>query len=160
MAEEEKKEKEVVQEDELTKCQKDRDEYLAGWQRARADLINYKKDEAERISRTIQFANEDLISDLLVVLDSFALVENSLVSRDSDLKPFLLIKSQLENVLKHRGLEKLKVKKGDNFDPIFHEAVEAVKDEAFETNQIIEVVADGYNLNGKLIRPARVRVSK
>ena len=88
--------------------QKERDEYLAGWQRARADFLNYKKEETERLAKVVQFANEDLIKDLLYILDSFSLVESSLrppAGGKDDLKPFLLIRSQLENALKVRGLE-------------------------------------------------------
>ena len=144
---------------EVEKLQKERDEYLAGWQRARADFLNYKKEEVERLAKTIQFANEDLISDLLYVLDSFSLMESSLQNKE-DLKPFLLIRSQLENALKVRGLEKIKTQKGEDFNPEVHEAVEAGGDSDAGPHKILEVIADGYRLNNKLIRPAKVKVSK
>ena len=155
---------------EVEKLQKERDEYLAGWQRARADFLNYKKEEVERLAKTIQFANEDLISDLLYVLDSFSLMESSLQNKE-DLKPFLLIRSQLENALRVRGLEKIKTQKGEDFNPEVHEAVEAGGDSdpryargfgeaSAGPHKILEVIADGYRLNNKLIRPAKVKVSK
>ena len=151
----------------LEKCQKERDEYLAGWQRARADFLNYKKDETERLVKTIQFANEDLIKDLLYVLDSFSLMELSrhppadgADGGKDDLKPFLLIRSQLENALRVRGLEKIKVQKGEDFNPEIHEAVETSEDSGSDSHKILEVISDGYYLNGKLIRPSKVRVSK
>jgi len=52
--------------DELAKCQKEKDEYLDGWKRAKADLINYKKDEAQRFENIVKFANESLIRDLII----------------------------------------------------------------------------------------------
>jgi molecular chaperone GrpE len=151
---------------ELDKLKKERDEYLAGWRRSRADFLNYKKEETERLAKLIQFANEDLIGDLLYVLDSFSLVESSLQDKE-DLKPFLLIRSQLENVLRVRGLEKIKTQKGEDFNPEVHEAVEIAGGSdseppvvSTEPHKIFEVVAEGYYLNGKLIRPAKVKVSK
>lgn len=152
--------KENAGELELEKIKKERDEYLAGWQRARADFLNYKKEETERLARTIQFANEDLIRDLIFVLDSLGLVEAGLKNKD-DLKPVLMVKAQLENALKNRGLEKLKVSVGEEFKPEFHEAIETT-DSPGDGNghKVLELIADGYYLNGKLIRPARVKVSK
>lgn len=169
---EQKKAEVPVEPSPLEKVKKERDEYLAGWQRARADFLNYKKEETERLARTVQFANEDLVKDLLSVLDSFSLVEASLQNKD-DLKPFLLVRSQLENALRFRGLEKLKTQKGSDFNPELHEAVEALASEDLagnglpEPNQekskpykILEIIADGYYLHGKLIRPAKVRVGQ
>ena len=53
------------------KCEKERDEYLNGWKRAKADFINYKKEEAERFREFAKFSNEALVSELIMVLDSF-----------------------------------------------------------------------------------------
>ncbi|KKT88503.1 MAG: Protein GrpE [Parcubacteria group bacterium GW2011_GWC1_45_9] len=145
---------------ELLNCQKERDEYLAGWQRARADLINFKKEETERLRQIVMFANENLILDLTYILDSFSLIENSLQGEHESLKPFLLLKSQLENALKQKGLERLKTAKGDDFNPELHEAVEVEESREEKPHQILEVISEGYRLNGKLIRPARVKVSK
>ena len=55
---------------ELEKITKERDEYLAGWQRSRADLMNYKKEEMERISGLMRYAQEELLLKLLPVLDN------------------------------------------------------------------------------------------
>src|SRR3989344_7392847 len=55
----------------LKACQKEKDEYLAGWQRAKADLINYKREVETNKGELAKFANENLMRDLLSVLDSF-----------------------------------------------------------------------------------------
>ncbi len=167
MSDQDNKKEEKIVETELDRIQKERDEYLAGWQRARADFLNYKKEETERLAKTIQFANEDLIKDLLYVLDSFSLMELSRhPSADGadggkdDFKPLLLIRSQLENALRVRGMEKVKVQKGEDFNPEIHEAVETSEDSISDSHKILEVISDGYYLNGKLIRPSKVKVSK
>ena len=59
--------------DKLHLCEQERAEYLAGWQRAKADLINYKKEQEAKISEIFKFANEGLIYEILPVLDSFEL---------------------------------------------------------------------------------------
>ena len=66
---------------ELTECLKQKEEYLKGWQRARADFLNYKKEEAERVKGILKYANEDLILKILPVLDNFEKVEEN-VSND------------------------------------------------------------------------------
>jgi len=147
--------------DELTKCQKERDEYLDGWKRAKAELLNYKKDEAKRFEAILKFANEALIKELLTVLDSFDLAINSFEKDSKTQKGFFLIKSQLEDVLKKNGLEKIKVEIGEPFNPEFHEAVAKVEsDGESKTDTIVEQIEAGYILNGKVIRPARVKVAK
>ena len=164
MSDKDENKKEETKEIELEKLVEERNDYLAGWQRSRADFLNYKKEETERLARTIQFANEDMIKDLIFVMDSFSLVENGLnlsTEGKDQLKPFLMVKAQLENTLKTRGLEKVKISVGDEFSPEVHEAIAMIDDSrASDSHKVIEVIADGYYLNGKLIRPAKVRVSK
>ncbi|MEK9168374.1 MAG: nucleotide exchange factor GrpE [Patescibacteria group bacterium] len=153
-------EKEIV-ETELEKYQKERDEYLDGWKRAKADLINYKKDEAKRFEMMIKFANESLIKELVNVLDSFDLALISL-GNDGDgkiQKGLYLIRHQLEDALKQQGLERIIVSVGQPFDPALQEAIASIESDK-PSGMIIEEVERGYLLNGKLIRPARVKVAK
>jgi molecular chaperone GrpE len=145
--------------DEVTRLKKQADEYLDGWKRAKADLINYKKDEAKRFEDIIKFAVQELVRDLVPVLDSFDLALESLGTEPKVEKGVYLIRSQLEDVLKKRGLEKIAIAVGDRFDPAFHEAVAAVESSQ-DPGTIVEEVDRGYLLAGKLIRPARVKVAK
>lgn len=152
------------------------EEYLDGWKRAKADLINYKKEEAKRFEALAKFANERIIRDLLTVLDSFDLAilafESQIYSEKEDklteaeksklisnLKGVYLIRAQLEDVLKNYGLERLSVSLGQKFDPLVHEAVATVESDQ-PSGTIVEEVEKGYLLHGKLIRPARVKVAK
>jgi molecular chaperone GrpE len=144
-------------EEKLKKCRELKEEYLTGWQKARADLINARKDDEKRNQEFAKFANFILISELLPVLDSF----DSALERkdDSDFaRGIILIKMQLDDVMKKYGLEPMKTI-GEKFNLQFHEIVgEAEAKE--EEGVIIEEVQKGYLLNGKVLRPAKVKISK
>jgi molecular chaperone GrpE len=148
-------------ESEISKCQREKDEYLDGWKRAKAELINYKKDEAKRFEQIAKFSNEILIRDLIVVLDSFdlALVSLGEEGEEKKQKGLYLIRQQLEDILKQQGLERVVVSVGKEFDPNLHDAVASVESDK-PSGTITEEVERGYLFNGKLIRPARVKVAK
>jgi molecular chaperone GrpE len=144
--------------EELNKCETERKEYLEGWQRAKADLINYKKDEMKRFEEMTRFASEELIKDILPALDSFNLALSHIKSPEAE-KGVLLIRSQLEDILKRRGLGIIEAKRGEKFNPAIHESVAEVESEE-EEGVIVEEVQKGYSLAGKILRPARVKLSK
>jgi molecular chaperone GrpE len=134
-------------------------QYLEGWQRAKADFENYKKDEMKRLQTILMSANEQLIKEQLMVLDSFDLALASMEKEGKAEKGMYLIRSQFEDTLKKFGLERVVVSVGKPFDPSLHEAVASVKSDQ-ESETVVEEIERGYLLNGKLIRPARVKVSK
>ena len=146
-------------EEKLTAVEKQRDEYLAGWQRAKADFINYKKDEGKRFEDLIRFANEDILEELIGVLDSFDLGLAALEKAGPVEKGVYMVRSKLDNVLKQRGLEILSVKIGDKFDPSLSEAMVEIESEQ-PAGTILEIIESGYKLRDKILRPARVKVSK
>ncbi len=153
-------EKEISElKEKLAEALKQRDEYLDGWKRAKADFINYKKEEAERFALLAKFSNEGLILELLSVLDSFSLGLAILKDDAPTEKGISLIKNQLEDLLKKHGLEKIAVSAGEKFDPGRHEAVSEIESEN-PAGTIVEEAERGYTLNGKVIRPARVKLSK
>lgn len=140
----------------LKKCQELKEEYLDGWQRAKADLINARKDDERRNQEFLKFANAALIFEILPILDSFDLAfanENSKFS-----KGIFLIKMQLEDVLKKYGLEVIK-SVGEKFNLQLHEVIQEVESEK-EEGIITEEIQKGYLLNGKVLRPARVKINK
>jgi molecular chaperone GrpE len=147
----------------LEECQKKRDEYLAGWQRARADFLNYKKEEMERIEEILKYAGEELILKFLPILDNFELAEKKILEdlkNDDSVKGILQIKNQILDFLKKEGVEALRIKIGDRFDPNSQEAVETVEKEGTEPGIILEIIQKGYTINSRLLRPAKVKVSK
>lgn len=136
------------------------EEYLNGWKRAKADFINYQKDESRRFESIIKFTNENLIVDLILVLDSFDLAIKSL-KNPSEIKALSVIRSQLEDLLKKNGLQRIEVSLGEIFNPALYEAVAEVSaNEASTSNSIVEEVEKGYTLHGKLIRPVKVKITK
>jgi molecular chaperone GrpE len=144
---------------ELEQLKKERDEYLNGWKRAKADLINYQKEEARRLEDVIRYSNAGLIKELITVLDSFGLALSVMEKAGKSEKGITMIKSQLEEAMRKAGVEKVTVTVGGPFDANFHEAVaEAESDKP--AGSIMEVVEQGYSLQGRVIRPARVVLSK
>jgi len=129
------------------------EEYLNGWKRERADFLNYKKEETERINSLAKFANEEIILKLLPVLDNFYLAEAHLPNGDDFKNGFVQIKKQLEDFLKKEGIEPIQVL-GKNFDPNTMESVDG------DGETVSEEVQRGYTLHDKLIRPAKVKLSK
>ena len=162
--EEEKSFEEKIKElkKELEECEKVKQEYLEGWQRTRADFLNYKKEELERTEEMIKFAKEGMILKILSILDNFEIAENNLpqnLKEDKNIKGFLLIKEQLKEFLKQNGVEEMDLK-GKKFDPAFCEVIEAIEDKDKESGVIIEEVQKGYKIDGKVLRPAKVKVAK
>lgn len=143
----------------LAQAEKNRDEYLAGWQRAKADFINYKKEELQRLKEIAHYGAEDLISEFITILDNFDLGLAALERAGPVEKGIYMIRAQIADILKKRGLEKLEVKMGDSFNPKIAEAiVEAESDQP--PGIILDVIETGYELHGKILRPARVKISK
>lgn len=143
----------------LAEAEQARDEYLAGWQRAKADLINYRKDEAKRLEDVAKYGSEDLIKDLIGVLDNFDLALRSWEKEGPVEKGIYLIRTQIDDILKKRGLSKIDVKEGDPFDPAVAEALTEVPSSLPE-GSVVETIEAGYRLHEKVLRPARVIVSK
>jgi len=153
--------------DKLKFCEHDRAEYLAGWQRAKADLINYKREQEQKISEIFRFANEGLIFEILPILDSFeeALKHPPVGGQASKDDGLLQIYNQLRNVLKNQGFEEIK-SLGEKFNPEFHEAIGEIEiqkgahPELVEGGIVVEEVQKGYKLNGKVIRASKVKINK
>jgi len=138
-------------------AKKPKENYLAEWKRERADFLNYKKQESERLQRYIGIAKEELLLDLLPVLDNMYLAERELPEDSDWSKGFLGIKAQLIGFLKKQGVEEIDCLNKE-FDPHLHEAVAEVKGE--KPGIIKEIILKGYILNNKVIRPSKVKVSK
>lgn len=138
--------------DKLHLCEQERAEYLGGWQRAKADLINYRKEQEAKISEIFKFANEGLIYEILPVLDSFELA----IKHGADNGTQQLY-NQLKGILKNQGLEEIE-SIGKKFDPNFHESVGEI--EGKEQGTVAEETQRGYMLNKKIIRASKVKIFK
>ena len=146
----------------LEECEKKKEEYLAGWQRARADFLNYKKEEMQRIGALVGMSQAEIILKLLPILDNFDIIEEKLsddLKNNPEVKGILQIKTQIQDFLKKYGIEEIK-SLGKKFDPNFHEVVEQIEIKEKESGIIIEETQKGYTLQGKIIRAAKVKVAK
>jgi len=146
----------------LEEAEKLKNEYLAGWQRARADLLNYKKEELEKVGELIKFSANGLILKILPIMDNFEIAEKKLpenLKNEENVKGLLQIKNQILEFLESQGVEQIK-SVGERFDPNFHEVVEEVEVRDKESGIIVEEVQKGYKINGRLLRPAKVKIVK
>jgi len=139
--------------DQLKACEKERGEYLAGWQRAKADYINLQREHEKKIADYFKFANEGLILEILPILDSF----EAAIKNGGD-KGIEQLYNQLLGVLKNNGLESIKAL-GEKFNPELHEVIETVKSDKGE-GIVVEEIQRGYKLHGKVIRPSKVKIGK
>jgi molecular chaperone GrpE len=136
------------------------EEYLNGWKRERADFLNYKKEEMERIDQLIKYSNEELILKIIPILDNIYLAESHVPEELKDhpwIEGFNQIKNQLCDFLSKEGIEPMETI-GKEFDPNTMEIVEEIKGD--KTGIIVEETQKGYTLHGKLIRVAKVKVAK
>jgi molecular chaperone GrpE len=142
---------------ELEELKQKTEEYLNGWKRERADFINYKKDEMERIGQLVKYANEEIILKILPILDNLILAANHI--KDNGLTQ---IQKQLEDFLAKEGIVPIEVL-DKPFDPATMESVGevvGVRSDLAQSGIVIEEAQRGYTMHGKLIRPAKVKISK
>ena len=146
----------------LSTCVQEKQEYLDGWQRIKAEFANSKKQEREERERFIKFAEENLLEELIPVLDSFDMATANKTAWEALpsewRKGMEYVRSQLLGILEAHGLKALNPV-GKPFDPREHAAVAEIPTEKQEEDHVVaEVLQQGYTLNGKALRPAQVKV--
>jgi molecular chaperone GrpE len=146
--------------DELLRVQKEFQAVQERLLRSAADFDNAKKRLAREREEMFRFALEGLMIELLPILDNF---ERALAHRVEDPVQHALwsgaelIYKQLSETLKGRGLARVSCV-GERFDPHWHEAVGEVVGDQSQEGRVAEELVAGYQLNGKLLRPAKVKV--
>ena len=151
--------KEKTQE-EIEALEKERDEYLEGWKRAKADFINYKREEVERLVGTVARAEEAIIQDVLRMLTSLRLGTASLKENSSERIGMELVQTELENALEKYGVEEIQVNIGGEFNPEIEECIETVEEGEKPKGTVVEEIETGYKRGIKVIKPAKVKVAK
>jgi molecular chaperone GrpE len=148
--------------EEIKKLRTERDEYLVGWQRAKADYVNLQKEADERQKRTRELLIEDVMNDFLPVLDSFDMAMANQEAWQKVEPTWRMgveyIYQQLSRTIAEYGVTKIGVV-GEMFDPQLHEAVENIPaDTANQDHTVAAVIQSGYKMGDRTIRPARVKV--
>ena len=146
----------------LDKARAEAESYLDDLRRLQADFDNYRKRTLREQTARAASASQALVARLLPVLDNFELAVSSAErSRDFDrmLKGVEMVFGELREVLEAEGLVRIEAE-GKPFDPERHEAVIAVEEEDTEPGMVVDIVRAGYELRGKVLRPAMVKVAK
>ncbi len=128
-----------------------------------ADFENFKKRQERDFSEKIKLSAYDIISKVLPTLDDFEHSIANLQNNSSDNNDFIeglsLIYSNLLGTLKKEGLEEINPL-NESFDPFLHEALMQEERDGVESSIVLDVLQKGYKLNGKIIRHAKVKISK
>ncbi len=161
-----KKKKEEIIIEELEKKVSDRDEQIKELNHKmlylQAEFENFKKLKAREKLETLKYGNETLLQDLIPVLDNLEMALSH-GSRTEDLKGILegveITRKQFLKALEKSGVERIEAL-GEKFDPNLHEALYQEERDDVEPDKVVSEVQKGYLLNGRLVRPSRVSVSK
>jgi molecular chaperone GrpE len=148
--------------EDLKLCRKEKEEYLTGWQRAKADYVNLQKElDSSRINISIH-SREKMAKNFLPVLDSFDMAFANKEAWEKVDKNWRMgieyIYSQFMTSLSESGIEKI----GDTdvpFNPNLHESISVIPTEKEEQDHTVESILQvGYKIGDRMIRPARVNI--
>ncbi len=141
--------------EELGACRKDKQEYMDGWQRAKADYVNLLK-RIETGTKTAELKGR--VGAVETLLPAFDALERAKEHGDVP-EGFMGIAKQLESAFASLGLEEIG-KVGDKFNPAVHEALGQDKVESTEEDDTITAILEkGWRVGDSIIRPAKMRVA-
>ncbi len=144
--------------DELEKTKSERQEYLDGWQRCKADSVNAKKDLMLQAERHAERKLEGIVEDILPALDSFDMA----MSGDAWEKTDSVWRGGMENVRNQliEGLRRHGVSRfgevGDAYDPHVHDAIQELAEAPGKSGDIVRILRYGYRVGDRVLRPAQV----
>lgn len=133
-------------------------------QTAQAEMINFRRRKEEEYLTKSKYANQDLITEIIPIVDNF---ERAIKFDDNDLTDelskfldgFKMMYSQLTTILRNFGVEEIS-RRGEIFDPNQEEALMSDSLEGYKDDEVLEVLLKGYKLKDRVIRPATVKVNK
>jgi len=146
----------------LDKKEAEAAEYLDTLKRVQAEMDNYRKRMQKEQEQIIQHATQIVILELLPVIDNLERALDTAKAENDSGKLYEgieLIYSQIKKILERECVEVIDPV-GEEFDPMRHEAVMQVESEEHEANTVAQVMQKGYELKGRLLRPAMVVVAK
>lgn len=146
----------------LKKVRAEKEEYLTGWQRAKADYINLQKEMNQVRANTSLVTKEKIVESLLPSIDSFDMAMANKEAWESVDKNWRTgveyIYQQIITGLSNSGVEIID-KVGILFDPNLHQSIESITTEEESKDHTIEkVIQAGYKIGDRVIRPARVTI--
>ena len=149
--------------EQISKLQEENQALLEKVKLAQAEVVNYRKRKDEETQNMLKFANQDLITELINVADNF---ERAIKLDDNDLTDelskfldgFKMMYANLMEILKKFGVEEIN-RVGEVFNPNEEQALMTDSIEEMDDDVVTEVLLKGYKLNGRVIRPASVKVN-
>lgn len=146
----------------LKVCQKEKEEYLTGWQKERAEFANYRKQESDRQANLADVVREHMLTRFLTVMDSFNVAfanKEAWEMVDPNWRRGVeYIHSQMNSIFEEYGVKEIG-EIGEVFDPNIHQSIETVDtDEKEQDHTVASVIQKGYKLGERVMRPARVNV--
>ena len=146
----------------LDNLQKEKDELFDKLQRVSADYANFQKRSPKQIADSVAYEKEKIIKSILPALDNFEHTldgAGSVENLEVLIKGIEIIYDQMLGVLKLHNVEPIEAL-GEKFDPALHQAMLQREDDQAEEGIVLEEFQKGYKLNGRVIRPSKVIVSK
>lgn len=146
----------------LKVAKKEKEEYLTGWQKERAEFSNYKKQEEDRKSMFSESMRERILTRFLTVMDSFNMAfanKEAWEKVDQNWRKGVeYIHAQMNTVFEEYGVKPIG-EENEAFDPNLHESIEMMETDKKELDhKIANVIQKGYKLGDRVLRPARVNV--
>ena len=131
---------------------------------ANAEAINYRRRKDEEMASSLKYANQDLITELLPIVDTFEKTVNSDdTGLSEELKKYLtgfrMVYQNLKAIFAKYGVEEIN-RVGEVFDPKLEQALLTDSKEELEDEVILEVLQKGYKLKDRIIRPASVKINQ
>lgn len=156
--------KEATLKNEIKKLEEENKHLIEKVQLAQAELINYRKRKDDETASILKFANQDIITELIPIVDNF---ERAIKLDDNDLTDelskflagFKMMYASLADLLKKFGVEEIS-RVGEKFDPNQEEALMTDSVSDMEDEVVIEVLLKGYKYKGRVIRPASVKINQ
>jgi len=146
----------------LKACKSEKEEYLTGWQKERAEFTNYKKQEEDRKINFSEAVRERILFRFLSVLDSFNMAFSNKETWEKVDEGWRRgiehIYAQINEIFEEYGIKPIG-EAGENFDPNIHHSIEMIPtDKKEEDHKVCKVVQKGYKLGDRMIRVAQVNV--
>lgn len=151
-------------EEEIKKLQEENKQLTEKVKLTQAELINYRKRKDEEVQTLLKYANVDIVSEILNVVDNFErAITHANDSENAELKKYNdginMIYTNLKSILNKFGVEEIN-RVGEVFNPNEEQALLTDSVEDKEDEVVLEVLQKGYKLKDRVIRPASVKINQ
>ncbi len=147
----------------LKKAVEEKQDYLNGWQRAKADFVNFKRDADARVADSRRFGAAEVIEELIPLLDQFDMAAAAPGWKEAPegfRRGMEGIRRGLHKLLENNGVASFSPT-GESFNPQRHESLGKIEVEReSEDHTVMKTLQPGYEQHGKILRPAKVQIGE